>query len=168
MRGDDTAVGMRQVARAGLAVVLTRSASVASWQPHRCRGIALVEVLVAILLAGLAVTTGLGLALRGLADTVEARLRQQAIELAADMAGRVRALPGVDWTAVAPGAPCVGACSPDALAAAELGEWRKEVIGRLPDAEAALQAAAGGALVVVVRWSGRGGESSELRLGVQP
>ena len=167
MRGDDTAVGMRQVARAGLAVVLTRSASVASWQPRRCRGIALVEVLVAILLAGLAVTTGLGLALRGLADTVEARLRQQAIELAADMAGRVRALPGVDWTAVAPGAPCGGACSPDALAAAELGEWRREVMGRLPDAEAALEAA-GGALVVVVRWSGRGEEASELRLGVQP
>jgi hypothetical protein len=83
------------------------------------------------------------------------------------MAGRVRALPGVDWTAVAPGAPCGGACSPDALAAAELGEWRREVMGRLPDAEAALEAA-GGALVVVVRWSGRGGDPSELRLGVQP
>ena len=168
MRGADTVVTLRQVAWAGCAVVLPPSASVADWQACRSRGIALVEVLVAILLAALAVTTGLGLALRGLSDTVEARLRQQAIELAADMAGRVRALPGVDWTAVAPGAPCVGACSPEALAAAELGEWRGEVIARLPAAEAALQSAAGGAFVVVVRWSGRGGEPSELRLGVQP
>ena len=163
MRSADTVV-----AWAGRNAIAPGSAFASSRQPHRCRGIALIEVLVAILLAGLAVTTGLGLALRGLADTVEARLRQQAIELAADMAGRVRALPGVDWTAVAPGAPCGGTCSPDALAAAELGEWRGEVIARLPDAEAMLQAAAGGALVVVVRWSGRGGEASELRLGVQP
>jgi hypothetical protein len=134
MRSADTVV-----AWAGRNAIAPGSAFASSRQPGRCRGIALVEVLVAILLAALAVTTGLGLALRGL-----------------------------DWTAVTPGAPCVGACSPDALAAAELGEWRREAIARLPDAAVDLQAAAGGALVVVVRWSGRGEEPSELRLGVQP
>jgi hypothetical protein len=65
---------LAELARRSGAVVDARGAGAGCLlAAARCRGIALVEVL----LAALAVTTGLGLALRGLADTVEARLRQQ-------------------------------------------------------------------------------------------
>jgi type IV pilus modification protein PilV len=132
------------------------------------RGFAMIEVLVALLVASLTLTAGLGLALRGLADIADSVHRQAAADLAADLAGRIGALSAAAWDGTAAGTACTAACLPGALAAAELGEWQAEVAARLPEGAGSLRAAAGGALEVVVAWTDRSDEAAELRLAVRP
>jgi Tfp pilus assembly protein PilV len=130
------------------------------------RGFAMTEALVALAVFGLAVTGGLGLALGGLSDTLEARRAQQAAAAAADLAGRIAALEGVDWTALPAAAPCALACTPPQLAALELADWRRDLGRALPAASASLEAGHAGTLVLRLEWDESGGERRALQIGI--
>lgn len=131
-----------------------------------CRGFTLLEVLVALLLLSLAVSSVLGLALHGFATTTEARRAEIAGALAADLAGRVRTFSGVDWVALPAPAPCTAACPPEQAAAAELADWRAAVTAALPDGAALLAPGPGGELVLTLAWTETSGLPRELRLGI--
>lgn len=130
------------------------------------RGFTLLEVLVALLLLAVAVTSVLALALGGFATTAEARRAETAAALAADLAGRVRALARVDWTALPAPAPCAAACPPEQVAAMELADWRAGVGASLPDGTALLAAGPGGELLLTLAWTETGGLPRELRVGI--
>jgi len=130
------------------------------------RGFMMIEVLVALLVSAVAVTAALALALGGFAATAEARRAELATGLAADLAGRTRALPGVDWIALPAPAECAAACTPEQLAARELADWRAAAASALPAGAGRLEAAPGGELVVTLAWEETGGSRRELRLGI--
>jgi len=132
------------------------------------RGSALPEVLIALLLLGLAMGTGLALALDGLRGLAGARQRDQAAAMAADLAGTIRSVPGVAWGTVAAGAPCPSACPPEALAAAELSAWQARVAAALPEGRGEVRAADPGAVTVVVAWTAPDGTPARAELGVVP
>lgn len=131
-----------------------------------CRGFTMLEVLVALLLLALAVSSVLALALHGFATTTEARRAEIAGALAADLAGRVRAFASVDWTALPAPAPCASACLPEQAAAVELAEWRTAVAAALPDGAALLAPGPGGELLLTLAWTETGGLPRELRVGI--
>jgi len=129
---------------------------------------ALPEVLLALLLLGLATGLGLALALDGLRGLAGARQRDQAAALAADLAGTIRAVPGVAWDAVAAGVPCPSACPPEALAAAELSAWQARVAAALPEGRGEVRALDTQAVTVVVAWTAPDGTAARAELGVVP
>jgi type IV pilus assembly protein PilV len=129
------------------------------------RGFAMSEVLVALLVIAVAVSSALALALGGLVGTAEARRAELATMLAADLAGRIRSLAGVDWTAL-PGSGCTPPCTPDQLAAQELDHWRASVRDALPSGRGELESGNGDELTASVRWEERGGVPREFRLGI--
>jgi len=131
-----------------------------------CRGFTLLEVLVALLLLSLAVSSVLGLALHAFATTTEARRAEIAGALAADLAGRVRTFSSVDWVALPAPAPCTAACPPEQAAAAELADWRAAVTAALPDGAALLASGPGGELLLTLAWTETSGLPRELRLGI--
>lgn len=124
------------------------------------------EVLVALLVIAVAVSSALAVALGGLVGTAEARRAELATLLAADLAGRVRSLPGVDWTALPGSSGCTPPCAPEQLAAQELDRWRDSVRDALPSGSGALESGAGGELTARVQWEERGGVQREFRLGI--
>ena len=130
------------------------------------RGFVMTEVLVALLVLAVAVTAALALALRGFASTTEARRAELAAGLAADVAGRVRALQAVDWTALPAPADCAAACSPVQLAALELSDWQAMVAAALPAGTGQLETAGTGDLVAVLGWTETGDVRREVRLGI--
>jgi type IV pilus modification protein PilV len=130
------------------------------------RGFTMFEVLVALLLLAVAVSSVLALGLRGFAATAEARRAEVAGALAADLAGRVRAFAAVDWTALPAPAPCPAACPPEQLAALELADWRAAVATALPDGAALLASGPAGELLLTLAWTETGGVSRELRVGI--
>lgn len=132
------------------------------------RGFAMTETLVALAVFGMALTGSLGLALDGFAATLEARRSQQAAALAADLAGRVAALPGVDWTRLPGPAACAPGCSPEQLAAVELGRWRRQLTETLPGGTGTLESAATGALLLRLEWTETGGTPRRLEFGMLP
>jgi type IV pilus assembly protein PilV len=132
----------------------------------KSRGFAMVEVLVALAVLALAMTASLALALGSLAATAEARRAELAAGLAADLAGRMRALPGLDWTNLPEPVPCAEACTPEGLAALELADWRAAVDVTLPSGVAQLEPATDGIVLLTLAWSETGGLPRELRLGI--
>lgn len=130
------------------------------------RGFVMTEVLVALLLLALAVTAVIGLALGGFAATAEARRAEIAAGLAADLAGRVRALSGVDWTGLPAAHACGTACTPEQLAALELAAWRASVAVALPAGTGKLEVAGVGELVVTLGWAEAGQPQRELHVGI--
>ena len=132
------------------------------------RGFAMTEVLVALVVLGMALTGGLGLALEGFATTLEARRAQQAAALAADLAGRFASLPGMDWTSLPGAAPCAPGCSPEQLAALELGRWREQLAATLPRATGTLESTAAGVLLLRLEWTETGGMPRRLEMGMLP
>jgi Tfp pilus assembly protein PilV len=124
------------------------------------------EVLVALLVLAVAVTAALALALRGFASTAEARRAEVAAGLAADLAGRMRTLQAVDWSALPAPADCAAACSPEQLAALELADWQSMVAAALPAGTGLLQTAGMGDQVAVLGWTETGDVRRELRLGI--
>jgi type IV pilus modification protein PilV len=133
----------------------------------RTRGVAMTEVLVALALLAVALTGALALALRGYALTSEARRAEQAAALAADLAGRMRALPRVDWSDLPAATACVPSCTPEALAAVEFKDWQALAAMTLPGAAATLQPGSGGALRLTLGWNESGGPR-EVLLELRP
>jgi Tfp pilus assembly protein PilV len=134
----------------------------------RLRGFVMSEVLVALVVLAVAVSGVLALALRGLSATAEARRAELAAVLAADLAGRVRALPDASWAALAAPAPCEPACTPGQLAAREWADWRETAEALLPGAVTFLEPAAPSGWVLSLEWPETGGERRLLRLGIAP
>lgn len=130
------------------------------------RGFAMTEVLAALAVIGVVVTGNLGLALGGLGATLEARRSQQAVALAADLAGRMRALPVVDWSTLPAAGPCVAPCAPEQVAAAELVAWSRQLEAALPEAAAELQRAGPEAMVLQLRWRESDGAMRSLGVGI--
>ena len=132
------------------------------------RGFAMTEALVALAVFGVALTGSLGLALEGFATTLEARRAQQAAGLAADLAGRIAALPGVDWHALPAAVPCEPACSPVQRAALELAQWRQLLGDTLPRPSATLAPGAAGSLLLRLEWGETGGAMRGFDLEIVP
>ena len=132
------------------------------------RGFVLMEILVALLVLALMVTGSLALALGSLGATAEARRAELAASLAGDLAGRIRVLPGVDWTTLPAIGACEADCTPEQLAAREMADWRALLEATLPDARASLAATAPGQLRLELEWSETGGERRRLQLGMAP
>ncbi|NGX15641.1 hypothetical protein [Wenzhouxiangella sp. XN24] len=132
----------------------------------KLRGMVMTEVLVGLLVLGLAGTAVLALALDAFAAIAEARRTELAASLAADLAGRVRALSAVDWTTLPPALPCGAACAPEQLAALELAQWRTDVATTLPDGRAELVSGGPTQFVLTLAWTDTGAETRELSLGI--
>ena len=132
----------------------------------KARGFTLVEVLVALAVLAMITSAATALALRGLAATAEARRAETAAALAADLAGRIRALRSVDWTALPAPAACGLPCPPAQLAAQELAEWQAAVATALPSGTALLEDRGSGQLVVTLAWTDTGGSARSERWGI--
>lgn len=132
------------------------------------RGHSMIEILVALLVMAVAVTAALTLALGGFAATSEARRAEVAAGLAADLAGRVQVLPGIDWTALPAPVACGASCTPEQLGALELADWHESVSAALPTGSGSVRAADSGDLVVTLAWTETGGVQRELQLGIGP
>jgi type IV pilus assembly protein PilV len=130
------------------------------------RGFSIAEVLVALAVLAVMVTLAMALSLHAFAANGEARRAELAALLAADLAERVRAIAGVDWSALPAPSACDSACPPDRLAAAELSAWREMVATALPAGAGELEIGAGDALSVVLSWAERGGERRAFRLEI--
>lgn len=130
------------------------------------RGMAMTELLVALLVLALLVSAALALSLAGYAATAESRRAEIAAQFGADLAERVRAIAGVDWSALPAGGPCSSPCTPERLAAQQLAEWREAVAASLPAGSGSLETGMAGEAVAVVKWSDSGGLDREFRLGI--
>lgn len=132
------------------------------------RGMIMAEVLAALLVMGVALTGSLALALAAMAELGEARRAQVAVVLAADLAGRVRALPAADWTALPAPGPCGSPCPVEVLAAQEYADWATLLAVALPGAAASLAAGPHGGPVLALEYPERGGAMRLLQLGLAP
>jgi len=137
---------------------------------RRQAGFSMIEALVAVLVLSFGLLALAGFQLRVLSDSVGANNQNIAVQLAGDMADRIRANPVAgavssspyvaDWSAASASQPdpsCAGAtasCTAPQLAAHDLWNWKRRVAGALPGGAANVQSrkAAGGLLFVHVAW----------------
>ncbi|RSZ29834.1 MULTISPECIES: type IV pilus modification protein PilV [unclassified Variovorax] len=133
-------------------------------------GFSMIEAMVAVLVLSFGLLALAGFQLRVLADSAGASNQSIAVQLAGDMADRIRSnlIAGaaaaspyvVDWSPASvdePESSCAGArasCSAADLAADDLWNWKRMVASALPGGLADIQAkaAAGGLLFVHVAW----------------
>jgi len=131
-------------------------------------GFTLAEVLVAALVLTVGLLGVIALQLESLRATRSALARTQAVTLAADLADRIRA-----HSTPAAAYDCGGDCDEgdggDALAAADLAEWRASVRARLPDGTASVACAAGSTAQcrIALRWLDAGGTRASHQLDVR-
>jgi type IV pilus assembly protein PilV len=105
---------------------------------HSNRGFSMVEAMVALLVLAVGMLGIAGLYVTSLRASSSALLRTQAVNLAADMADRIRANPtaGAAYAGAAANNGCVGGgadCTPAALAADDLFRWQQALAAALPD-----------------------------------
>jgi type IV pilus assembly protein PilV len=102
------------------------------------RGFSIVEAMVALLVLSVGMLGIAGLYVTTLRASGSALFRTHAVNLAADMADRIRANPnaGAAYAAAAADNNCAGggaSCSPTQLAADDLFTWLNEIATVLPD-----------------------------------
>ena len=145
---------------------LVGTARSAKGTPMKQRGLSMIEVLVALTIAALAMLGLLGLQARALSVQKDAFHRRQAAELVAQLAERLRAnhlafLAGryalsFDASADVPSTlpACAAPCTSAQVAARDLDEWRIELRRRIPGAAAYLQwdATSRSGVAVSVAW----------------
>ncbi|RYF08859.1 MAG: type IV pilus modification protein PilV [Comamonadaceae bacterium] len=136
---------------------------------HRQRGIALMESLVAIVIAAIGILGVLGVQMRTLSDTQTTVRRAQAIRLIEDLSERLKVHPNAlgslaSYTSGFANVPTTGdcatnACDRDALAAYDLRIWKQAVARTLPLGQASIftslgepTAASRRQLGVVIAW----------------
>lgn len=133
-------------------------------------GFSMIEALVALLVLSLGLLALAGFQVRVLVDSVGASNQNLAMQLAGDMADRIRNNPAAaattpsryvaDWSAAAANGPspsCEGAraaCNAAELAAHDLWGWKRAIAAALPGgvADVKASATAGGMLFLHVAW----------------
>lgn len=148
-------------------------------KPSAGRGFTLIEVLVALVVMSVGMLGIAALYLEGLRAARTAIYRTTAVNLAADMADRIRAnqLAGNAYAGTGPGADesCVNGnadCTPAELAADDWFSWNNQLEAQLPDgarAEILVNAAPAPVYTVTVEWPEIGQtEAASYSLSVQP
>lgn len=112
-------------------------------------GIALIESLVAIVVVALGILGIIGMQMRTLADTQTGVRRAQAVRLIEDLSERLKVNPNapanIGSYTVAAGAPAAApavppctatACDGQEIAAADIAQWKRDVVASLPLADA--------------------------------
>jgi type IV pilus assembly protein PilV len=136
--------------------------------PRGQAGFTLVEVLVAAIVVSVGLLGVIALQLESLRVMRSALARTQAVALAADLADRIRAhaTPAAVYDC---GGDCDDADGGDALAAADLAEWRASVRARLPDGTAAVTWAAGSTAryQIALNWLDADGSRASHQLDVR-
>ncbi|MBB3637996.1 MULTISPECIES: type IV pilus modification protein PilV [Variovorax] len=133
-------------------------------------GFSMIEALVALLVLSLGLLALAGFQVRVLVDSVGASNQNLAIQLAGDLADRIRANPAAaattpsryvtDWSAASANGPrpsCEGlkaACNAAELAAHDLWNWKRAIAAALPGGAADVRASAtaGGVLLMHLAW----------------
>ncbi|MDQ0588315.1 type IV pilus modification PilV family protein [Variovorax paradoxus] len=115
----------------------------------RSRGVALIEVLVAMLIFMLGVLGLVGLQGTMTRTQTDSKMRADAANLASEVVGRM-------WVDIANLSAYAGATT---CTAASCLEWRNKVTSVLPGGAAAIVVAANGDVAVTVSWSMPGGET---------
>jgi type IV pilus assembly protein PilV len=129
------------------------------------RGFSLIEVLVALIVMSVGMLGIAGLYVHGLQAGRTSLFRHHAVNLAGDVADRIRANPtaGIAYEAVA-GADngCVGGttdCTPAEMAASDIDLWLQQAADTLPDGDVAVtydDSAVPSIYTVTVSWSEAG------------
>jgi type IV pilus assembly protein PilV len=147
--------------------------------PFSARGFTLIEVLVALVVMSVGMLGIAALYLEGLRAGRTALYRTTAVNLAADMADRIRAnQPAGDaYAGTGPGADesCVNGtvdCTPAELAADDWFSWNNQLEAQLPDgasAEVLVNGAPAPVYTITVQWPEIGQtEAASYSLSVQP
>lgn len=142
----------------GTPVVRGRGRGRGRGKPVAQAGFGLVEALVALLVICLGLLGIAALFGRSLLANRTALARTQAVNLAADMAERIRGnrLAGDAYAAAAGDHGCDGAgaasCSPRQMAAHDLLDWRARVAAALPDGVGSVAVAGSGRYTICVAW----------------
>ena len=136
-------------------------------RPHRVQsGFSMIEALVALLVLSLGLLALAGFQVRVLVDSVGASNQNVAVQLAGDMADRIRANPAAGnryvtgWSAAASSKPVPSceradaACTAAELAAHDLWSWKRAIAAALPGgvADVRVNAAAGAMLFLHIAW----------------
>jgi type IV pilus assembly protein PilV len=148
------------------------------------RGFTMVEVLVALVVLAVGMLGIASLYVISLRSGGSAIFRMQAVNLATDIADRIRAnrSAGVAYGGAAAPNPCFGAaavadCTPAAMAAADLSVWQAQVAQALPGGAGAIVVAPTALIIppvgavfqyqVTINWTEAGGSAQSYIVNFQ-
>jgi type IV pilus assembly protein PilV len=139
-----------------------------SKSPHRAKGFTMVEAMVALVVLAVGMLGIAGLYVTTLRSGGGAIYRMQAVNLASDLADRIRANRTANLAYLGPAANnnCYGVgavdCAPPLMAANDLLVWQNQVAAMLPSGNGALNVVAGAAATdpftytITITWLGSG------------
>lgn len=111
-------------------------------QPGAQSGFTLIEILVAVLVLSVGILGLVGLESFSMQNNRTAHLRSQASILAYELADRIRANPGVDYSSLAPAdngcrsfSGTATSCTPQEIGSQDLFDWQQQVGRSLPIAD---------------------------------
>lgn len=131
------------------------------------RGYTLLEMMIAVLIISFGLLGLAGLQATALKNNHGAYLRSIATQLAYEMADRIRANKGVDYSAISPTphGGCSISCTPTELAEDDLSGWQQQVASDLPLGNAPVPTKApDGTYQITVSWDDTRSGTASLSL----